>query len=230
MVGAYANLSQLLSLWEIGALSYENLVEDPGSISYMITDPRQVHILSQAALLRAELEIDYEEGVPVPAAPGCQQPARISMEENLISDFSQFLSAQVEELLEPNGYECGWTNGGCRILADALVQWSEGALSLAAVWERFPSGYVAVTHVVARIDDIYIDGDGPGLEDELLDRRPAFRKPRTLWMGEYDSAYCNADIDPVVSDQLAGRLKERFGQFDKSAFSCAEQNSEPMRL
>lgn len=67
-------------------------------------------------------------------------------------------------LLTP--FECGWLDGGCLPLAQALVVWLGPQTRLWAV--RDSSG--RAQHVVARLGDTYLDGDGVSSANTLLER------------------------------------------------------------
>lgn len=67
-------------------------------------------------------------------------------------------------LLEP--FECGWLDGGCLPLAQALIVWLGSEAELWTV--RDGSG--RAQHVLARLGDWYLDGDGISSATVLLSR------------------------------------------------------------
>ena len=73
------------------------------------------------------------------------------------------------DCLNPEGY--GWCDGGCGILATAIHRWV-GTGSLTSLLGSYlgGSGREAVQHILLRIGDLYIDGDGISTEGELVSR------------------------------------------------------------
>jgi hypothetical protein len=64
-----------------------------------------------------------------------------------------------------------WVAGGCRILAEALHGWIGPRSSM---WALKGSRYHNVNHVVVRVGDCYLDGDGASTERALLKRWEEF--------------------------------------------------------
>jgi hypothetical protein len=69
-------------------------------------------------------------------------------------------------LLAEHGLDCGWNDGGCRILADALVQW----LGVPARHGAIASDYSPVAHVLVRWGPYALDADGLSPERALVRR------------------------------------------------------------
>jgi hypothetical protein len=69
--------------------------------------------------------------------------------------------------------DAGWNDGGCGILANALVAWV--GEDMAERWAVVSSGDGVAHHVVCRVGDWYLDADGASTAPELLARwRPVF--------------------------------------------------------
>jgi hypothetical protein len=110
----------------------------------------------------------------------------------------------------------GWLDGGCQILADALVQWlGEGAESYYLVAgsngvRDFPE------HALVRYGDVYLDGDGASSEGVLLARWEQEEHIEGGWLtlatDELRGTGWEGGIpsDDGVSYELAQRLKVEF--------------------
>lgn len=74
-----------------------------------------------------------------------------------------------ELILETSGG--GWIDGGCQILADALVEWlGEGAEPYYLMGGMYGAGEEWPEHAVVRYGSVYLDGDGASSEEELVAR------------------------------------------------------------
>lgn len=94
-----------------------------------------------------------------------------------IGRFVEFLDQQVEDILHARGKDFGWMDGGCQILADAMVTWGQGALIYGAILSARQDTW-RISHVFVRDRNtgLAIDGDGASAsEDELLGRLLLFR-------------------------------------------------------
>jgi hypothetical protein len=76
-----------------------------------------------------------------------------------------YLKKEVWELL-PGRFDT-WLAGGCWLLAEALHAWIGPRSSM---WSLMGSQYHNVNHVVIRVGNCYLDGDGASTERELLKR------------------------------------------------------------
>jgi len=136
----------------------------------------------------------------------------------MLCELKDFLVEQTK-ILDECGYEHGWADGGCQMLAEAIVKWSDGDFALGAVWELFGQRE-HITHVFAIMDGLMIDGDGVTFSpEEMLGRRPDAAK-RGLRVGSFDQLVFDRDgsitAAPWVSDLLAKALADRFGSFTSS--------------
>ena len=122
-------------------------------------------------------------------------------------------SAQALELLPG----CGWLDGGCLILRDALTHWSKGALRAGAS-VRSHRSVTYVDHGFAWFEAngqrILLDGDG--LQDaaglrQKLERLEGIQPAGILFSDE--ALIVGILTDPKASRALADRLSRRFGGF-----------------
>jgi hypothetical protein len=112
---------------------------------------------------------------------------------------------------------CGWMDGGCLILREALIFWSEGTLHAgASIRSRQSRAYV--DHGFAWLEDsnrrILLDGDG--VQDvagmcRKLERLEGVRPSEILFTA--DGLVVGIPIDTAASRALADRLYHRFGGF-----------------
>lgn len=124
----------------------------------------------------------------------------------------------------------GFQDGGCHMFAAALKDWSGGGLELAAVY--CPARGRQAQHVVARFGGtIFIDSDGAGSREDLLDKMVKFEKLVGATVGDYDPASETViPFNASLVEWLTKRMRRRFGAFDPSvleAFSTSEQDSHP---
>lgn len=121
---------------------------------------------------------------------------------------------------------CGWSDGGCLVLAKGLSQWSGGYLDLMAIClndsnHSNRSQDAAVDHaLVSWVDDtrgvrLCIDGDGLCTESELLQRWGDMegRPNGTLRPWHEVSMYSKIPDEPDLSARLASALELELGQF-----------------
>ena len=114
----------------------------------------------------------------------------------------------------------GWLDGGCLILADALVEWlGEGAEPYFLIGGTSGSDGRPVDwpeHALVRYGDIYLDGDGESSEEALLKRWAEEEGIEEGWLAPSTEDLRKASleggipIDLDLSARLAGRLKEAF--------------------
>ena len=89
-------------------------------------------------------------------------------------------------ILEP--WSCGWLDGGCRVLSDALVVWLGSiARPLALV-----NTVGAVQHVVIQCGAYYLDGDGISDAATLLDRWRRLERIEAPALAPFDPAAASA--------------------------------------
>jgi len=125
------------------------------------------------------------------------------------SPFRAFLyEPEIWALLEP--YGCGWGDGGCAILAQAVCRWlnlSDEALRL-VVDDRG-----LVQHVVVVIGPLCIDGDGPVACEGFLRRYRSLENLEYLHFEPFDVS--RLGVIPmytgITARRLAQRLRQRFG-------------------
>ena len=114
----------------------------------------------------------------------------------------------------------GWLDGGCQILADALMQWlGEGAeLYYLVGGTTFEQGHEHdwPEHALVRYGDLYLDGDGASSEGMLFDRWEQEEHMRGGWLApgteELRASGWEGGIpsDDGVSYELAQRLQKEF--------------------
>jgi 8-oxo-dGTP pyrophosphatase MutT (NUDIX family) len=91
-------------------------------------------------------------------------------------------------MLHPLG-DAGWNDGGCRVLADANLLWLPRATRyvVTGTHDHGPGGPAKVQHVLVRVGDRYLDGDGASTEATLLKR----------WRTQEDVANARLAPDPA---------------------------------
>ena len=109
-------------------------------------------------------------------------------------------------LLDP--WQCGWLDGGCRILGEAVVLWLGPEAALTAVLGA--SGQTA--HVLVRYRGWLIDGDGLTRADTLIRRWLQVEHVAGAHLGSFERAPASPEIpsDREVSRRLAEQLESRF--------------------
>lgn len=128
-------------------------------------------------------------------------------------------------MLETRGY--GFMDGGCRMLAEALVEWSGGKLTLWAVHKT--DDPVTVQHMVAAWrDEVFLDCDGICRAAEMTAKMArlehagaCFMKPFTGMPSEQD-----LDCDAAVVANLARRLRDKLGDFADFGLDALAVNPE----
>jgi hypothetical protein len=112
-------------------------------------------------------------------------------------------------LLDP--LQCGWLDGGCRILAVALRRWlSNDTIDL----RRIGTDEQPCHHVMARCGVWYLDGDGVSDEHTLLHRwRTVEGVPGTRIL-PYDAAKLDAEFIPFVEGICTGLVERLARRFD----------------
>jgi len=106
-------------------------------------------------------------------------------------------------------YDFGFQDGGCAMFAQALVQWSNGRLTLGS--------YVlpgrGVQHVVAREGDVVLDSDGLSTRDEGATKLAVQEMcPGCTWIDGFDpGASPRIPWSPRYSNDLADHVKRLLG-------------------
>lgn len=117
--------------------------------------------------------------------------------------------------------ECGWLDGGCLILRDALVQWGNGYLHPGAS-HRTHRSITFVDHGFAWLDvmghRLFIDGDGIQEESAFKEKLAVLQQHPTVDL-RFDTSterVVGIPVDPDASRTLAQLLSRRLGGFSPS--------------
>lgn len=129
--------------------------------------------------------------------------------------FKKALDQPIISLYHYNG--CGFFDGGCLLLADALVEWSGGGIKLAAIARtRFGD---AIDHWVGEFEvageKLYIDANGVQSESSLISywEIEELREPVMLVASpQYDEAR-EIPRDAVFSHRIASGILEALGPY-----------------
>jgi hypothetical protein len=106
-------------------------------------------------------------------------------------------------------YGCGWNDGGCRILAEALVAWLGPAAAIAFVCTADGE----VEHVVALVGPWVLDGDGISPRSSFLDLWGRREGIAAAHLALFDAAVLEGSpipADAALSRALAAALATRF--------------------
>lgn len=116
-------------------------------------------------------------------------------------------------------YRCGWSDGGCLILLDALVEWSHGEIepyvlfgtsSLWLEWTVIPH------HAVGYWEDWWIDADGFSRLKTLISRWENLEFLENISLVHQDDTDISQTFiegDEVISHSLAQLLESEFGSW-----------------
>lgn len=111
--------------------------------------------------------------------------------------------------------DCGYMNGGCWTLAEAIRSWSGGALRLFAVKDASP------VHIVCGFVEprglVVLDGDGMAWEDELrvkMRRREGLQTADIVVFDQEEISRNGIVFSPESARQYEHRLEWRFGTFN----------------
>jgi len=114
--------------------------------------------------------------------------------------------------------EFGFQDGGCLMFAASLRIWSNESLNLAAIYENLkPLQAQHVTAVFGEVGNkmsLYLDSDGAGTAEDLLEKMRILEGLTDMWVDAYSMN--NETIIPYRSDlveDLVKRLHRRFGTF-----------------
>jgi hypothetical protein len=135
------------------------------------------------------------------------------------TDFGKRLQrfARIEQsrLVAEHGF--GFQDGGCGILAQAIVDWSGGALAFGAFYRSEACDNV-IQHLVAHLDGLCLDSDGLATSAEVSSKLAHFEHP-----GFYVFSNIGQSLPPnaIPVDGRASRLIEvraskSFGPFSSS--------------
>lgn len=114
--------------------------------------------------------------------------------------------------------ECGWLDGGCLVLRDALVTWGQGALHPGATL-RSNGERLFVDHGFTWLElggrRVIVDGDGVQDEHGLRRKLELLEhiRPEAVQYADCSAFVVGILRDPSLSDRLAHLLEKRFGQF-----------------
>ena len=142
--------------------------------------------------------------------------------------FGQRLRKVADEMVWPfsdrTGF--GFQDGGCRMFATALRDWSGGALDLAAIYRRDRPG--RVQHVVARFGtELFLDSDGAGTEADLLAKMAVTEGMPDPHMGEWvPESGRDIPYDEALVAELVQGLEQRLGAFDPAVLAPFEGRPE----
>jgi len=103
--------------------------------------------------------------------------------------------------------QCGWTDGGCAILADALLTFLPGSMPVLVVSEN------GAEHVAVRWDGLIWDADGASMDRVMIKlwRTVEHIPSAVLEDGSVETmALRGAPRDPSVSGKLVLMLAHRF--------------------
>lgn len=130
------------------------------------------------------------------------------------SALNHFLYRRRREIYNPIGrhFQCGYQDGACFILAEALRSWLGGNIACLvreSMWEE-----QTADHFLLSIGGFYIDSDGVHMKDELIAKWNRFeaRNGKTLIEDPYDPARFMGILQHKgLSEHLAEQLKKHFG-------------------
>jgi hypothetical protein len=108
-------------------------------------------------------------------------------------------------LIAPHGT---FMQGGCLILARALTRLEPDQITL---WVTIRSETNTTDHVVARWHDLYLDGDGAGTLEDLIEKMQRCEGVRVSHLVRLETALLHPDIDgdPGVELELSQWLQSR---------------------
>lgn len=115
------------------------------------------------------------------------------------------------------GHYASWVSGGCWVLARALHEWIGLRSELQVIYSFTDSEYFAdkmPQHVVVKIGNCYLDGDGASTEHALLSRwinKEGLAEPelRPMDVEKLETAGIECPIGPVRD--VVRELNRRFG-------------------
>ena len=146
---------------------------------------------------------------------------RVENETVLGRDLQAFAKRQLK-LIVNSKWECGWSDGGCRIFAEALEEWGAGKISIKAVLHRGTSGEWSADHVVGSYvsltgREFLLDAEGVADESSLLSRWAEMEGREGCRLGAFDAKKeefpDGPPSSPELSRKVAVRLKRKFGEF-----------------
>jgi len=115
----------------------------------------------------------------------------------------------------PEGWP-SWVAGGCWILARALHEWIGKGSEVWAIYSEIGSDIrepnIIPQHLVVKVGDCFLDGDGASNEKELLDR---WENDEGLRYPELRPAKIE-DLDEVMIECPAAEVKELVKALDRT--------------
>ena len=135
----------------------------------------------------------------------------------------QAVSDELLGVLDAAGHKVGWMDGGCRILAEAMVNWSAGDIRLAVTG----SDEKGVSHAVGAMPlgsspgamAVLLDADGVSAPEDLvhkLESLEASGGERVLALGVRAETLAETlPADPALSARLSRMLEMRLGPYSK---------------
>ncbi len=108
-------------------------------------------------------------------------------------------------------YGYGFQDGGCLSFAAALVEWSQGEISLGAVFSDARGNQAQ--HLFAGRSGFCIDSDGVATEFEMIAKLDRFEAPRGHSIDAYYGAAAERVIpfEPQLVTWLASAMRSRLG-------------------
>ena len=110
---------------------------------------------------------------------------------------------------------CGWQDGGCFLLAEAISMWSGGKYKIFMLVNESSR----CDHAVVRVSrNLYFDSDGLFTEKDILSKHKEYEGVHVV-LRRYHDGFELRDVprDPVVSKEIAGSISKitSFEEFDK---------------
>lgn len=134
----------------------------------------------------------------------------------------QAVSDELLGMLDAAGHRFGWMDGGCRILADALVSWSEGDIRLVITGsEEKGVSHAAGAMPLGNARDamaVLLDADGVSAPEDMVEKLRALESShgeRLLALGaKAESMADNLLSDSALSVRIGRMLAMRLGPYE----------------
>lgn len=121
--------------------------------------------------------------------------------------------------------DVGWNDGGCRSLMKAFLIWFDSEMVMPYQIVKSPEERHS-EHVVVRIGQVFLDGDGISTESELIDRWKYEERLGNVFLREFDPlnepAHRNGEKPYYVSDSSIQQIVEYLDKYlsKKKIFEC----------